>query len=152
MNMALLERLKQGLGENGKENGGSEKKPEQQYQDFKATLHRELIQRLDLSNLFKLEREKARQEIRKILEALLAQKKMPLNSAEERKLLQEVEDETFGLGPLEPLLADPTINDILVNQYQKVFVERAGKLELTSVIFRDEAHLRQIIDRIVSRV
>ena len=150
--MALLERLKQkepGAKTEAREANGQSK---QQYQEFKAKLHRELIQRIDLSSLFKLQREEACREIRKILESLIAETKMPLNSAEEKRLLQEVEDETFGLGPLEPLLADPNVSDILVNQSKQVYVERFGKLEPTNVVFRDEAHLRHIIDRIVSRV
>ncbi|MDD5670199.1 MAG: ATPase, T2SS/T4P/T4SS family, partial [Candidatus Omnitrophica bacterium] len=156
--MSLRERLKQSQPESGgvkpeeKELFQYLKKQMQEYQDLKAKMHQELIQRIDLSSLFKLERDKAREEIRKILEALLNEKKVPLNRAEEKKLLQEVEDETFGLGPLEPLLADSTVSDILVNNAKQVFVERFGKLELTDIVFRDEAHLRQIIERIVSRV
>ena len=150
--MALLERLKQVDTENAKEGLEADQKQLQQYQELKAKVHQELIGRIDLSNLFKLERSQAREEIRKILEGILADRKMPLNRAEEKNLLREVEDETFGLGPLEPLLADPTISDILVNHSKEVFVERFGKLEPTNIIFRDEAHLRQIIDRIVSRV
>ncbi|MBI4116011.1 MAG: Flp pilus assembly complex ATPase component TadA [Candidatus Omnitrophica bacterium] len=150
--MALTERLKQAPLQEKKEALESEDRKAQQYQETKTKLHQELIQRIDLSSLFKLEKEKAREEIRRILEGLLAEKKVPLNHIEERKLLQEVENETFGLGPLEPLLADPTVSDILVNHPKQVFVERFGKLEQTDIIFRDEAHLRQIIDRIVSRV
>ncbi len=123
-----------------------------QYQDVKAWLHQELIQSIDLPNLFKLEPDKAREEVAKILKKLLTEKKAPLNQNEEQRILQEVEDETFGLGPLEPLLADPNISDILVNNARQVFVEKFGKLELTDVVFRDENHLRQIIERIVSRV
>src|SRR3989338_3448222 len=150
--MALLERLKQVDTENAKEGLEADQKQLQQYQELKAKVHQELIGRIDLSNLFKLERSQAREEIRKILEGILADRKMPLNRAEEKNLLREVEDEKFGLGPLEPLLADPTISDILVNHAKQVFVERFGKLEATDVIFRDESHLRQIIERIVSRV
>ena len=122
------------------------------FQELKARLHAQLISRIDLPNLFKVDQKRAQEEIRKILEELLIQEKIPLNRNEEKKLLRELEDETFGLGPLEPLLSDPTINDILVNHSKQVFVERLGKLEMTDVVFRDEAHLRQIIDRIVSRV
>lgn len=155
--MALRERIQQVFAEKDKASPESKaidhlKKQMQQYQDFKSKMHQELIQRIDLSNLFKMDREKAREEIRGILLLLLTEKKVPLNSAEEKRLLKEVEDETFGLGPLEPLLADPTISDILVNNCKQVFVERFGKIELTDVAFRDEAHLRQIIERIVSRV
>jgi len=102
--------------------------------------------------LFKVDRTKAQEEIRLILEQLLTQEPIPLNRIEEKRLIREVEDETFGLGPLEQLLSDPTVSDILVNNATQVFVERFGKLEFTDVVFRDEGHLRQIIDRIVSRV
>ncbi len=122
------------------------------FQELKSRLHKELISRIDLSNLFKIDQKQAQEEIRKILGELLIQERIPLNRSEEKRLLRELEDETFGLGPLEPLLSDPTINDILVNHAKQVFVERLGRLELTDVVFRDEAHLRQIIDRIVSRV
>ena len=122
------------------------------FQELKAKLHNQLISRIDLANLFKVDQKQAQEEIRAILEELLLHEKIPLNHAEEKRLLRELEDETFGLGPLEPLLTDPTINDILVNHSKQVFVERLGKLELTDIVFRDEVHLRQIIDRIVSRV
>ncbi|MBI1977625.1 MAG: CpaF family protein [Candidatus Omnitrophica bacterium] len=122
------------------------------FQDLKAKIHTELINRIDATNLFKIDRQKALQEIRLILEELLAQERNPLNKSEEQKLIREVEDETFGYGPLEPLLSDPTVNDILVNNAKQVFIERFGHLELTDIVFRDEAHLRQIIDRIVSRI
>ncbi len=131
---------------NGSNNGG------EVFQELKAKLHNQLISRIDLSSLFKIDQKQAQEEIRKILEELLLQEKIPLNRAEEKRLLRELEDETFGLGPLEPLLSDPTVNDILVNHAKQIFVERLGKLELTDIVFRDEGHLRQIIDRIVSRV
>lgn len=150
--MALLERLRQTEDPKKQPKDESNERQRQQYQEFKTKLHRELIQRIDLANLFKLEPEKGREEIRKILGLLMGEVKMPINSLEEKKLLQEVEDETFGLGPLEPLLSDPNLSDILVNHAKQVYIERFGKLELTDVVFRDDAHLRQIIDRIVSRV
>jgi pilus assembly protein CpaF len=122
------------------------------FQALKRRIHQELIGRIDLTNLFKVDRRQAEEEIRKILQELVTQEKIPINLSEEKRLLREVEDETFGLGPLEPLLSDPTINDILVNHHNQIFVERFGKLEMTDIVFRDEGHLRQIIDRIVSRV
>ena len=122
------------------------------YQDCKAKLHQDLIERIDLPTLFKMEPRQAREEVRRILKLILTENKIPLNGAEETKILEEVEDETFGLGPLEPLLKDPNVSDILVNNAKQVFVERFGKLELTDIMFRDEAHLRKIIERIVSRV
>src|SRR3989338_2939186 len=151
--MSLSERLqilKNGMKESNNHHSFEEKG--ELFQKLKAKMHSELINRIDISNLAKLEREKARQEIRAILENLLVKEKIPLNQNEEKKLIREVEDETFGLGPLEPLLSDPTISDILVNHPKQVFVERFGKLEHTDVVFRDDVHLIQIIDRIVSRV
>ncbi len=151
--MSLHERL-QLLKENGKEekNLADLEHNSEVFQTLKAKMHNELINRIDIANLVKAEREKAREEIRMILEHMLIKEKIPLNHGEVKKLIREVEDETFGLGPLEPLLSDPTVSDIVVNHANQVFVERFGKLELTDVVFRDEAHLRQIIDRIVSRV
>lgn len=151
--MSLHERL-QLLKENGKEekNLADLEHNSEVFQTLKAKMHNELINRIDIANLVKAEREKAREEIRMILEHMLTKEKIPLNHGEVKKLIREVEDETFGLGPLEPLLSDPTVSDIVVNHANQVFVERFGKLELTDVVFRDEAHLRQIIDRIVSRV
>src|SRR3712207_588500 len=93
-----------------------------------------------------------RQEVRTLIRELYQSEKGLLSSAEQSKLMDDVMDETFGLGPLEGLLKDPSITDILVNRFDKVYVERKGQLELTDVTFRDNAHLRQIIDRIVVQV
>lgn len=151
--MALRERLK-AADEIGLEtkNESVLYKNKELFQNLKAKIHAELINRIDLSNLFKVDRQKAGEEIHRILEELLSQQKIPLNRSEKMQLIREVEDETFGLGPLEPLLADPTISDILVNNAKQIFVERFGRLESADIAFRDEGHLRQIIDRIVSRV
>lgn len=150
--MSLKERLRQ-IDTNGQGTAETHSaKTSEFFQTLKAKIHAELINRIDLSNLFKIDRKQAEEQIREILAGLLAQDRIPLNRAEEKRLLREVEDETFGLGPIEPLLADPTVSDILVNHAKQVFVERFGRLELTDVVFRDDAHLRQIIDRIVSRV
>lgn len=161
--MSLRERLGDQVPEKGEKQNHPEKvksapeKPRTQtqpesYQDYKNKMHQELIRRIDLSRLFKLDRDKARSEVGILLERMLEEMHLPLNAAEARRLRKEVEDETFGLGPLEPLLEDPHISDILINSAKQVFVEKFGKLELTPVEFRDETHLRQIIDRIVSRV
>ena len=151
--MSLRERLRaEQVPQNGNLRDAVSAKGEKLFQELKAKIHSELINRIDVSNLVRLDREKAQHEIRAILEKLLLQERIPLNRGEEKRLLREVEDETFGLGPLEPLLSDPTVSDILVNHPKQVFVERFGKLELTDVVFRNEAHLRQIIDRIVSHV
>src|SRR5437868_5975379 len=118
----------------------------------KAAIHRRLIQKLNLDRLTEVNREDVRREVTQILEALVVGESTPMNLQERERLAQEVLDEVFGLGPLEPLLADPTISDILVNTHRRVYVERKGILEMTAVQFRDDAHLMAIIDRIVSAI
>src|SRR5450631_2460593 len=118
----------------------------------KATIHRKLIQKLNLDRLTEVNREDVRREVSQILEGLVVGEATPMNLQERERLAQEVLDEVFGLGPLEPLLNDPTVSDILVNTYKSVYVERNGILEMTSVQFRDDAHLMTIIDRIVSAI
>jgi pilus assembly protein CpaF len=118
----------------------------------KTAIHRRLIQKLNLDKLTEVNREEVRREVGHILEALVVGESTPMNLQERERLAQEVLDEVFGLGPLEPLLADPTISDILVNGYNRVYIERRGMLEKTAVQFRDDAHLMAIIDRIVSAI
>jgi pilus assembly protein CpaF len=118
----------------------------------KAAIHRKLIQKLNLDRLSDINREDVRREVSQILEALVVGESTPMNLQERERLAQEVLDEVFGLGPLEPLLADPTVSDILVNTYKRVYVERRGMLEATSIQFRDDVHLMGIIDRIVSAI
>src|ERR1700751_6094368 len=122
------------------------------YSAVKTAIHRKLIQKLNLDKLSEIKREDVRREVSQLLESLVVGESAPMNLQEREKLSQEVLDEVFGLGPLEPLLADPTVSDILVNTYKRVYVERKGMLEQTSVQFRDDAHLIGIIDRIVSAV
>src|SRR5262247_880369 len=118
----------------------------------KAAIHRKLIQKLNLDKLTEVNREDVRREVSQILEGIVHGESAPMNLQERERLVQEVLDEVFGLGPLEPLLADPTVSDILVNTYKRVYVERKGLLESTSVQFRDDVHLMSIIDRIVSAI
>src|SRR6202163_358487 len=118
----------------------------------KTAIHRRLIQKLNLDRLGEVKREDVRREVAQILESLVLGESTPMNLQERERLAQEVLDEVFGLGPLEPLLADPTVSDILVNTYKRVYVERKGVLEATGVQFRDDAHLMAIIDRIVSAI
>jgi len=118
----------------------------------KAAIHRKLIQKLNLDRLNEVNRDDVRREVGLILEALVVGESTPMNLQERERLAQEVLDEVFGLGPLEPLLADPTISDILVNTYRRVYIERKGVLEQTGVQFRNDAHLMGIIDRIVSAI
>ena len=118
----------------------------------KAAIHRKLIQKLNLDHLTEVNREDVRREVTHILEALVVGEATPMNLQERERLALEVLDEVFGLGPLEPLLADPTVSDILVNTHKRVYIERKGMLEMTSVQFRDDVHLMSIIDRIVSAI
>ena len=122
------------------------------HQELKTTLHRELLNRVDLAKLTSLEDTKARVQVQEVIHELIGTLDTPLSTNDKDRLSREVLHEVFGLGPLEPLLQDPTINDILVNTHRKVYVERGGILEKTNVIFKDDAHLRHIIDKIVSNV
>ena len=122
------------------------------YQNLKHELHQKLIEKLDLGTIEKLPREQLRDELRLILSSLLAGSELPLNRTERETMVEELLDEVMGLGPLEPLLRDMSISDILVNRFDTIYIERFGKLELTGVRFRDNEHLQQIINRIVSRV
>src|SRR5712672_1406558 len=123
-----------------------------EYQQVKADLHRKILDRLDLEKLGRTPSTSAREEVLLVIRNTVNSEAVPLSFAERERLSREILDEIFGLGPLEPLLKDPTISDILVNRYNKVYVERAGKLEPTGLSFKDNSHLMQIIDRIVSRV
>lgn len=125
---------------------------ENEYQELKARIHDKLIDMMDLSHLDSVDRPMLIREIRVLVEKILASETAPLNLPERQKLFKEIEDEVLGLGPLEPFLKDPTISDILVNTYKQVYVERFGKLELTEVRFKDDAHLMKIIDKIASSV
>ncbi len=123
-----------------------------EYQQVKADLHRKILDRLDLEKLGRTPSDAARDEVLLLIRNTVNSEAVPLSFAERERLAREILDEIFGLGPLEPLLKDPTISDILVNRYNRVYVERAGKLEPTGLSFKDDQHLMQIIDRIVSRV
>jgi len=125
-------------------------KPE--YQEFKFTLHRKLLDKINLEALATIDNQRVRGEVRQALISLIDSEPTLLSSIEKQQICDEVLDEVFGLGPLEPLLQDPTISDILVNTHKQVYVERKGQLELTTVSFRDDAHLLRIIDKIVSQV
>src|SRR5277367_2876315 len=123
-----------------------------EYQQVKADLHRKILDRLDLEKLGRTTGDAAREEVLVLIRNTVNSEAVPLSFAERERLSREILDEIFGLGPLEPLLKDPTVSDILVNRYDRVYVERAGKIESTGLSFKDDAHLMQIIDRIVSRV
>ncbi len=122
------------------------------YQRVKADLHRKILDRLDLEKLGRTAGDSAREEVLILIRSSVNSEAVPLSFAEREQLSREILDEIFGLGPLEPLLKDPSISDILVNRFDRVYVERAGKLEITGLSFKDNQHLMQIIDRIVSRI
>ncbi len=122
------------------------------YQQVKADLHRKILDLLDLEKLGKTSGDSARDEVLVVIRKAVNGEVVPLSFAERERLSREILDEIFGLGPLEPLLKDHTVSDILVNRFDRVYIERAGKLELTGLSFKDNVHLMQIIERIVSRV
>jgi pilus assembly protein CpaF len=119
---------------------------------MKARLHRAIISRLDLARVNMLTPDRVRAEVSRLAEDLLLAENAPISETERDRLVSEVHHELFGLGPLEPLLADPTISDILVNSYSNVYIERRGKLEKTAISFKDDEHLMRVIERIVSTV
>jgi len=122
------------------------------YQDLKFAIHRKLLDRINLEAVYATPGDRVRQEIRPSVAKLVNEEKTPLSLAEKDRLIEEVLDEIFGLGPLEPLLRDRTVSDILVTTPRLIYVERGGKLERTAIEFKDDAHLMRIIERVVSRV
>src|SRR6266851_834468 len=123
-----------------------------EYQELKFILHRKLLDRINLEVLSSVASDRIRTEVRGAVAKLVEEEKTPLSIVEKDRIIGEVLDEVFGLGPLEPLLADPSISDILVTTPRLVYVERAGKLYKTPVQFKDDAHLLRIIEKIVARV
>jgi len=120
--------------------------------ELKSEIHRKLIGVLNLERVSSIPKDRLRAEIGRVVERLLEDERVPMTTAEQNKIIEEVLDEVLGLGPLEPLLKEPSISDILVNGYDRVYIERAGKLSLTPVRFKDNAHLLHIIEKIVSQV
>ncbi len=149
--MALRERL---IGNNntGAPGAVADGTGQHSFQEMKARLHRTLINRMDLTKLQALTQEQVHAEVSRLAEAVLAQEAMPLSVSERERLVNDVQHELFGLGPLEPLLKDPTISDILVNSHKTIYIERRGKIERTNVQFKDDEHLMRVIERIVSSV
>jgi pilus assembly protein CpaF len=123
-----------------------------EYQQVKSDLHRKILDRLNLEKLGRTPSDTAREEVLILIRNSVNSEAVPLSFTERERLAREILDEIFGLGPLEPLLKDPTVSDILVNRHDRVYIERNGKLELTGLSFKDNQHLMQIIDRIVSKV
>ncbi|RQS14962.1 CpaF family protein [Burkholderia sp. Bp8998] len=122
------------------------------YQKLRREIHLAVLERVELERLSRLPQEQVRQEISALISRILDEERTPANDIERRQLAVDVYDEMFGFGPLEALLRDPGISDILVNTYRQVYVERSGQLELTDVTFYDDAHLMKVIEKIVSRV
>ncbi|HWF88032.1 MAG TPA: CpaF family protein [Pyrinomonadaceae bacterium] len=149
--MALRERL---IGNNNTNVPGAvaDGTGQHSFQEMKSRLHRTLINRMDLTKLQTLTPEQVHAEVSRLAEAVLAQEAMPLSVSERDRLVSDVQHELFGLGPLEPLLKDPTISDILVNKHDTIYIERRGKIERTNVTFKDDEHLMRVIERIVSSV
>src|SRR5918995_3605999 len=158
-----MSRLQQGLSKLNSMNGSSVRGlstagaggsggGSKNYDELKKQIHARLVERLDFTRVKDLNSDALRRDIRRVIEHLCDTENPLLNRMEREKLIEEILDETLGFGPLEVLLKDPTISDILVNGPHKVYVERRGKLEKTEVKFRDNDHLLQIIDRIVSKV
>jgi pilus assembly protein CpaF len=144
-------------------NGTSEKRPapsrpaqlddkELEFQRIKTVIHEELVESLDLSTIGRIDEQQLRGEIVRLADELCRLRRKSLSEIDHRRMIDELVDEIFGLGPLEGLMRDETVSDILVNNSQEVFVERNGRLELTGVVFADDQHLMRIIQRIVSRV
>lgn len=123
-----------------------------EHQELKLNLHRKLLEKINLEALAAIDNQRVRSEVRQALFTLIEAEETLLSSADKQRICEEVLDEVFGLGPLEPLLEDPTVSDILVNTHRAVYVERRGVLEKTNLTFRDDMHLMHVIDKIVSQV
>src|SRR5688500_13594445 len=147
--MALRERL---IGNQNVPGTGSDGTGQNSFQEMKSRLHRTLINRMDLTKLSSLTPDQVHAEVSRLAESVLAQEAVPLSVSERERLVNDVQHELFGLGPLEPLLKDPTISDILVNSHHTIYIERRGKIEPTNVRFKDDEHLMRVIERIVSSV
>ena len=131
---------------------GATGRPTDRNFELKSQIHRKLLTVLNLERVASLPKDRLRAEIGRVVERLLEEERVPMTAAEQNRIIEEVLDETLGLGPLEPLLKEPSISDILVNRFDKVFIERGGKLSEVPVRFRDNAHLLHIIEKIVSQV
>jgi pilus assembly protein CpaF len=128
------------------------KNPASMFHQLKATIHQKLISRIDLASAESMKPEELRAQLGEMLVALINEESLPINQEERNRLVSDLQNDIMGLGPLEPLLADPSISEIMINGHKTIFVERRGKLELSSITFNDDAHLMRVIDKIVSRV
>src|SRR5881227_4474579 len=123
---------------------------QERYASLKTRVHQKLLSTLNMDAVKAESRQELRREVQSVLEKILREDHLPISITERNRLAEEILDEVFGLGPLEPLLKDPTISDILVNTHKHVFVERGGQLEKVAANFQDDRHLMRVIDRIVS--
>ncbi|MFZ1059455.1 MAG: CpaF family protein [Candidatus Rokuibacteriota bacterium] len=122
------------------------------YQELKMRIHQKLLERMDLTVMETMPLDDLKRQLSSLVERLVGEESIPINEAERERIVRDIQHEVLGLGPIEPLFADPTISDILVNTYRQVYVERHGKLEITPITFRDNAHVLKIIDKIVSGI
>ena len=150
--MMKVSSLRDRLGSKAEFGGQNGSIDNHEYQQLKHRLHQALLDRVDLEGMQRLSQDQIRDEIKTLMARLLEEETVVLNDSERRNLTRDVQYEVLGFGPLEPLLEDPSVSDILVNTHKQVYVERHGKLELSNVTFTDDAHLMKIIDKIVSRV
>ncbi len=160
--MALIERLRRGGDGDAREHraapgrdgepGGARRPREAEYQELKSRVHNKLFDHLDLTRLGQVSEERVRNDVAQLVSRVLDEERVALTRDERDKVVREVQHEVFGLGPLEPLLHDPTVCDVLVNRFDLIYVERAGRLETTSARFKDDIHLMRIIEKIVSAV
>ena len=123
-----------------------------EFQRIKTSIHEELVESLDLAAVGLIDDQQMRSEVKDLGHAIYKQRRLKLSLDDKGKLIDELADEVFGLGPIEPLLSDPSVSDILVNGAEEVFVERQGRLEKTDIVFADNAHVMRIIQRVVSKV
>jgi pilus assembly protein CpaF len=150
--MSLRQRLESISPEIGQRPSAPDTGASKAYQALKMRIHQLLLSRIDLEAMENLAPERLREELRLMVERLLTEENVVVNTNERRDLVRDIQYEMLGLGPIEPLLADPTVSDILINGSQQIYVERHGRIEHTNVTFSDDAHLMKIIDKIVSRV
>ncbi len=158
--MALLDRLRKDAKEGAKaldkvgshRRSAAEPGPEAAYQELKSRVHNRLFEMIDIARLGKVSEERVRQDVSLATRRILEEQRVLLTLEERERIVLEIQDEVFGLGPLEPLLADPTVSDILVNGHSRIFVERHGRLESTVARFKDDVHLMRIIEKIVTSV
>src|SRR5690349_1111183 len=149
--MSLRERLS-GADEERQHHTTLPEVAQQAYQELKKTMHQMILDRIDLERLKRLTSEQFKHELALLVQRIIEEERIVLNQQERHHLVLDIQHEMLGFGPLEPLLNDPTVSDILVNTHSQVYVERRGRLELTDVTFHDNAHLMKIIEKIVSRV